>query len=188
MSQEIKEALDVLDHEDDSQWTKDGLPVLDVVRDLVGNVEITRKDVTEAAPEFRRKKDESPPETETETETETVPEDVRLAAEIAEVDGQIQDLQEEIAQVQSKLDALSRKRDGLQESLYRTRDVASDVSARIAYINSQKKLREDKAARANQFLSRGVRSSDLDPRSPIDRSMSRKTSRGTNRPSREIKK
>lgn len=49
----ILEALQTMNHEDDAQWTGDGLPALAVVRELVGE-KVTRKQVTEADPNFSR--------------------------------------------------------------------------------------------------------------------------------------
>jgi hypothetical protein len=50
---ELKEALMSMDPFDDDQWTGEGLPKVDFVASLIeGNV--TRKDITEAAPQFTR--------------------------------------------------------------------------------------------------------------------------------------
>lgn len=49
----IKEALTKLDPSDDSHWTTEGLPRLDVVEGLAGG-SISRKAITNAAPEFTR--------------------------------------------------------------------------------------------------------------------------------------
>lgn len=56
---DIKQALAQLDPANDSQWTSDGLPVIAVVSDLVG-VKVTRKQITEAAPEFIRETASAP--------------------------------------------------------------------------------------------------------------------------------
>lgn len=49
----LDEALDSLDTEDDSHWTKGGLPDLAILKELTGE-HIQRKDVEEARPEFNR--------------------------------------------------------------------------------------------------------------------------------------
>lgn len=50
----INEALRKLDVENDQHWTADGMPKMGVVEELVGDKSITRKDVTNAAPDFNR--------------------------------------------------------------------------------------------------------------------------------------
>jgi hypothetical protein len=50
----IKEALDSLDPEVDTNWTDDGAPMLTVITGLVGTP-VTRKQIIEAAPGFSRK-------------------------------------------------------------------------------------------------------------------------------------
>jgi len=50
----IREALAVLDAEDDELWTRDGLPRTEVVAELVGTSVLSRKQITQAAPLFTR--------------------------------------------------------------------------------------------------------------------------------------
>ena len=51
----IVETLELLDHADDAHWTEQGLPNVKVVAETSG-LEVTRKEVTEAAPDFKRVK------------------------------------------------------------------------------------------------------------------------------------
>lgn len=51
---ELKEALQSLDPLNDNQWTGEGAPKVDTLKELTGNPTLTRKDVTEAAPAFTR--------------------------------------------------------------------------------------------------------------------------------------
>lgn len=50
---QIRENLALLDPDDDDHWTKAGLPDVEVVSDLVG-AKVTRAQIGEAAPDFRR--------------------------------------------------------------------------------------------------------------------------------------
>lgn len=50
----ITQALSQLDPADNAHWTADGMPRMDVVEKLVGDSSITRKNVTDAAPDFTR--------------------------------------------------------------------------------------------------------------------------------------
>lgn len=54
MSDKIREALAKLDIGNDDHWTTEGLPRLDVMKDLVGEP-VTRADITAAAKGFSRK-------------------------------------------------------------------------------------------------------------------------------------
>jgi hypothetical protein len=50
----ILDTLSLLDHADDTHWTADGLPNVKVVCEAAG-VELSRKEITEAAADFKRK-------------------------------------------------------------------------------------------------------------------------------------
>jgi hypothetical protein len=54
MSNMILTALHNLDKLNDEHWTADGMPRLDVVRTLSGNPELSRKMLTDVAPDFTR--------------------------------------------------------------------------------------------------------------------------------------
>lgn len=51
---DIKAALSQLDKNNDDHWTTNGLPRLDVLKDLTGDKSVTRKMVTDADPSFTR--------------------------------------------------------------------------------------------------------------------------------------
>lgn len=54
MSLKIIEALQKLDVDNDNHWTEEGLPRLDVLKDIIGET-VSRVDVTNAAKTFTRK-------------------------------------------------------------------------------------------------------------------------------------
>jgi len=54
MDDKIKSALSKLDTKNDAHWTDAGLPSVDVVRGIAGNMEITRKQIGAAWPGFNR--------------------------------------------------------------------------------------------------------------------------------------
>lgn len=54
MTQKILDALAKLNPADDSQWTEDGLPKMDTLKSLSGVFNLTRDQVTAAAPGFSR--------------------------------------------------------------------------------------------------------------------------------------
>lgn len=67
------EALKLLDVNEKSHWTADGLPRVDVVAELTGIKDLKRADITAAAPTFTRENpaSEEPAEEEVETKEET---------------------------------------------------------------------------------------------------------------------
>lgn len=66
MEQKIREALAKLDVNNDNHWTAEGMPRLDVMKDLVGTA-VSRADITSAAKGFTRKT----PDLETKDEVES---------------------------------------------------------------------------------------------------------------------
>ena len=54
MKDKIVEALSKLDASNDNHWTQDGLPRIDTLKFLSGGLDITREDVEEASPGFKR--------------------------------------------------------------------------------------------------------------------------------------
>lgn len=91
---EIKEALEQLDHNKDDQWTGDGLPLVSVVSELVGDKSLTRAQITAADPSFIRKKDEAESDPFDDTRTEKTgdgveAEDTHRPGEGIDVDGKI---------------------------------------------------------------------------------------------------
>lgn len=51
--QVILDTLELLDHKDDSHWTAEGLPNMNVVCETAG-IQVTRAELTETAPDFKR--------------------------------------------------------------------------------------------------------------------------------------
>ncbi len=72
----INEALSSLDPANDEHWTADGLPRMDAVQALVGSSDITREDVTNAAPDLTRETSaqKEMPDVEAHPEVEATPE------------------------------------------------------------------------------------------------------------------
>ncbi len=93
----LLDVLAQLDHANDAHWTAQGLPSLSALKELVGDsVSVTRQDVTDAAPDFKR----------------VVPENISidsdgLGAELGEAKGKVDinaDTAMESADVQPTLD------------------------------------------------------------------------------------
>lgn len=54
MEEAIREALDLLDTENDDHWTSQGLPKVDVIREIAEDPSITRSQIESACPGFCR--------------------------------------------------------------------------------------------------------------------------------------
>ena len=86
----IKEALEALDPSNDKHWTGDGMPRMDVLQKLTQTPELSRTEVTNAAPDFSRasvleaEKPEAPTE---DSKVEASPESDETAEAAAEVTG-----------------------------------------------------------------------------------------------------
>ena len=52
----LNEALEALNPKHDDHWTADGMPRMDALHALLGHEDVTRADVTNAAPDFTREK------------------------------------------------------------------------------------------------------------------------------------
>lgn len=202
---DIREALSNLDPFNDDQWTDEGAPLVDVLKELLGRP-VTRQEITDAAPHFTRENFvfEEPAVVEEPVSTfdasilvdfadkepmdvnsflgflQTVPKEGLLY--LQEI---IRKQQADVAAARKKLDDQEFKiRGALVYTKARiTREIPdiSDAEANRRYIAKQQELRAAKHA-ATHALLKGVDLKALDPRSPIDRAMARKNTRGTQRP------
>ncbi|MCK5131705.1 MAG: hypothetical protein KAR40_06080 [Candidatus Sabulitectum sp.] len=162
---DIKQALLQLDPEDGELWTDDGpngmdgLPLVDVMKKLTGLKDLTRKQITDANPEFCRGKakvrnDKDAKENEKENGKEGNEDSKEKPEETKEVAVTKESLDQEIAELtierdllDTKIAVLQQRRDFLQQREYHTNQ-GSSVSNRLAYIKSQNEDRIAKATRA----------------------------------------
>lgn len=174
----IQEALTQLDPANDAHWTTDGLPLVDVVRGLTNNPDVTRKDITEASPGFCRDQEESATEPEPKGRDELLREEQKqLELKMVELTRAKQEVEAELIRAQrrwTQLQAYFDKQDSPQQG----------VQDRITYIKTQAQIRHQRAERANRLL-QGLDPAALSSKAPIDEAMSRKNTRGTQRPMQE---
>lgn len=244
---ELKEALASLDMENDEQWTKDGLPKVDVVAALVEDENLTRSAITDAAPQFTR---ENPVIEIPEPNEDEDVDDEQANAEEASDDDDGDDSGEDVtddddSEKQEKADVIAEEARAALLALEPVKplafykalmsmdadeaEAAAKESSRAAsvlmehkreiekmiaehhqnmsnakqrvesltprnrpqmqimdHIRKQNEMRAQKAGVASAVKTAlgGVKLSDLDPRSPLDQAMARKTKRGTQRPAR----
>lgn len=178
---DLLQALESLDHSDDSLWTTSGLPVVEKLRELTGNPELNRKEITNAAPEFVRQAPVEPKQTSDEPAEQPVQKKTPKE-QVDELDHAINDLILERDAIDSKIAQLSVQRDRLHRAAYTERSDAEDTAERLAYIRQQNANRAAKVAARNKALAVGLTPQDIDPRSPIDRAMGFKRGFGGQRP------
>jgi hypothetical protein len=203
---DIREALSNLDPFNDDQWTAEGAPKIDVLKELLGRP-VTRQEITDAAPHFTREnfmfEDPAAPAEEFLPTfdaavlvdfAEKEPMDVNsFLGFLATVPKEGLTYLQEILRKQQADVAASRKKLEDQDFNIRgamvytkariTREIPdiSEAEANRRYIAKQQELRAAKHA-ATVALLKGVDLKSLDPRSAIDRAMARKTTRGNQRP------
>lgn len=169
----IKEAIYSLDVTDDSLWTADGLPRVDVVQELVDDDTITRQQITDADPSFSRRQDRPSGHAE--------PEELPTMKDIQDYDHEINELEIQQQNIAREIRILNSLRDELVAKNMVHSTSQDDTRARIEYIKKQGQLRAERIGRQRDLL-KGIDINSLDSRAPLDRSFARDTRRGTIRP------
>lgn len=205
---DIREALSNLDPFNDDQWTDEGAPKIDVLKELLGRP-VTRQEIIDAAPHFSK---DNPILDEAALEEPEIVEQVPFDPAFFEEFSSKEPMQintflgflntvpkEGLVELEDilikKQISIAAQRKKLDEDDLRIRNAVvytkarisveipdvSDEEANRAYIKKQQEIRAAKHA-ATTALLKGVDLKSLDPRSAIDRAMARKTARGTQRP------
>jgi hypothetical protein len=200
MTTSILQVLEMLDPKVDDHWTKDGLPALAFVKTAMGDQDITRKQVTDAAPEFSRSHYDMPTPSKVEAPAEPLLEDDQgiddetvettfapleeLApvdpkqAEYNKVCARIAELQKEQEAIKLEIGQLTVVQGRLDPYVAKpgVKTAQQDQDSRMEFIRSQNELRAKKASQAQAMMKTlGVTS-----RAPIDEALGKK--RSSNRP------
>lgn len=148
----IIEALKALDPQDDTHWTADGLPRVDVVEGLVGEP-VTRQSITDAVAGFTRSNPVVPDVAQEEAQEDPL---VQIEAKIAELDSLL-------AQGRSARDKwakyvadLSSQRDLLLAEKEKMTPKASHIHSVKAYLSRNEEQRERRAEIRKQLVDQGV--------------------------------
>jgi len=207
----IKAALGTLDPENDAQWTAEGLPRMDVIEVLVGDKSITRKQVTEADPEFFReaarqrivgaamaesmaeveaelkakieqeRKDEIPEMQGRETQAEEINPEEALKATILALGEEIEEMTANRATIDGLLDVMRLQMAKLQMKAQTQHSAKADMLARMVFIKSQNEQRAGRFEKGRQIMAL-IGKDGMNPQCRLDMAMRRKTARGTKRP------
>lgn len=184
----IIDALAQLDPENDGQWTKDGLPAMDTLQVIMGQ-DITRQQVTDAAPRFTRTNpdlsgaaqsagDDAPQPVVTQTDEEAEgPSD--LAAQLAELQEQIQTTQKYLEDGKRHLQTLYQQETALIEALHEAGEVETTQQHISAYLQAQKAQLAARAESVARMREAGITPDMLrnalgSPGSPLDQALRRK--------------
>lgn len=135
MSNKLKEVLLALDKSEESNWTKDGLPLLDVVTKAFGS-SVSRLMINEALPGFNREYVDSPEDAEEiaeeqasveKTEEPLNSEEDRKKAAVSE----LEEAKKELLKAKKRVDEANDAVDSflVKEAQEGTRNLADDVSA-----------------------------------------------------------
>jgi len=157
-------ALEKLDPTVNEYWTNDGLPNVESVRSLAGDNTITRKQITEAAPQFTRANPKLGEQAEPAPEAvETVARNTR-EERITAIVLELETLDAEIDERTLRRTKLHEEKDVLVED--RERNAPPVLSNIRKYINASHK----RSSRAST------------PSTPLGASMGRRTGHGRSRP------
>lgn len=171
-------ALSKLDPSDPTQWTQQGLPTLEIVRELTGIQDLKRAQITDAAPSFTREtllgkvgpiesveNTDSTVEPSQEEVSEEIEKEAVIYAEAIDLD-ELQVLEDQIAEIagkilnlESSIQELNSKRNELQvlqDSLISKREKSfsqhSNQLTITAYLQSQQALREQRSSGQRSLL------------------------------------
>ena len=208
----LKDALGMLDPKNDYDWTSDGFPRMAAVETLVDDESITRKDVTDADPEFYRhvaqERSQAEADASVETEVEKSPRSEAKAERIEsglqtrhKAQTQVQEvnpeeaLRTEIQEVGKAIEELATE----QADIVKLSDNLKRHQARLqAKTMRQHSPEADTKARMVFIESQNdlrakrhekgrkimalIGKDGMNPTSRLDQAMRRKTARGTRRP------
>lgn len=206
---DIREALSKLDTLDNDQWTGNGDPKIDAVKELLGR-SVTRQEIVDAAPNFNR---ENPIVEDSTTEDpledpivdevdrsnleaiinaepmETSAFLVALAAipadQLEDLMQVLRDQEQRVIEYRKRVEEMAlRIRQSMMYTKARIQREVPDIDNQKAirdYLDSQQRTRAAKHALTHAVL-KGIDLKQLDPRAAIDRAMARKTQRGNQRP------
>lgn len=177
---QIREALGLLDVEDDAHWTSDGLPRVDVLSGLLDDPELRRADITKAAPHFYRKNpqlelpgDEAaaeqppeasePPQDQAEEQAEDRVEAAPVESfesgpndELAETEREILAAQAELDAARQRMHDAQRKRAEIRASNHRSNNHRDNMEATRRYLRSQHATRVQRAEELSRLQQAGL--------------------------------
>lgn len=217
----IQEALLALDPKNDQHWTDAGLPRLSELKRLTGNDSLTRSDVNDVDSEFHRDMvgvvhdvlddifgESSDDAAEEQPEPAVEPRESVLGLPLPQILGDPEVARQALQELNGlQIEAANRLKAVKAEQAQLAAQVAvveraverhrramgseDDASGVRAYLERQRQVREERAARRKAFIESGVTAgevaAELRGQAPIDAAMNaRGNSRGTSRPQMRV--
>lgn len=212
--EEIIEALKALDLENDTLWTEDGAPRVDVVSSLLGS-SIKRTDIVEAAPHFNRNSPEFNGEKDAEEKGKKVqvePTEEQQKIEVSLLDklqettdplpemelikllnsfskedlvAGVKFLEEHVIECEKRIQREQTRLIQHKRNLFHAKSKYKQVCPPLTPQQQiQHHIKSQQEQREKQAKSRNKILSEFQNKSPLDAAMARKNTRGTSRPSR----
>jgi hypothetical protein len=198
VSEKIIQALGKLDQKDDSHWTSDGAPRVDVLSKMVGE-ELTRAAIVGAAPDFTRATLKLPEPAPSPTAADVADAAAKVAASAppvvqkvldqrAQVREAIAALDEEIAAQRAEVEAAQKKLRELEAAQNTLHDGISSeyshVENQLAIMAAIDRAKETRAQRAGNraILRQAFTKDELTGKSGLDQALAAKRGFGQNRP------
>jgi uncharacterized protein YuzE len=186
-NQRITDALSALRPESDDDWTRDGRPSMEAVRERLDDDTVTRAMVDAAAPEFRRSSAVGETLTAEPSDAETIATDELDERTVAEMDRDRQ-----VAAIEVEKDELTARARALTDQIRacdrRIDDVRAEFSTRFPPLTQHQEFQrvlarqhEVKIRRLEQER-RAAAILGTSSRSPLDRSMQARRGFGISRP------
>ena len=192
MDANLKEALLKLDVDNDNHWTEQGLPRIETLKFLTGDVSITRESINNTAPGFNRSNREiadAVPEiiTSVVTETPIAVEPVVVTEEqtpvlrtfeeglrIAQLE--LDQLVQEFGLLQNQVFEKTKEVHALAEQVANAKPVETSQTAIQSYLRSEQGVLEERGVRLEMIARSGIKLKDLadNLKSPLDASLARK--------------
>lgn len=196
MTNKIVEILATLDPKNPDHWTKDGAPDLKAVQTALGNFDVRRKDLVEAAPLFTKERAlagfapdapaaEAPPPVVTMLEADEVGE-TEVAAEVAPLGKTVKELQAELTEINVRKNAILLEFNTKQKEVDEAIEAGESGNepfheTMAAYKRAQQEDREQRGD--NRILAAALSELGvLKTRAPLDAALARKQGRGVDRP------
>lgn len=178
---ELLQALKSLDVTNDDHWTGAGSPKMDIVKELTGNSELTRDDVTTAAPGLSRTDfvflDIPESEEDREEVLEMIEDDIdSLKAKLDQYNQKVVDAQLAVADAQKAQKEAEDARDALLDKLQEVEPTMSNTEQIRYYLESQQQQRAERALRSKNIL-QAIGADALAQKSPLDQALGAKNTR-----------
>jgi hypothetical protein len=193
VKEKIIEALGKLDPANDEHWTSAGLPKVEAVAGLAELPDLTRKDITEAAPDVVRDRSgipilspleaftepEAKPDVAVETDRSVILEQKRL-----ELMNEMSKVQSERIKLQNIERELNRKIDAIINEKERLKPAHAEYAPIAEYLEQEQKRREERGKHITEMVQAGIITEAEAGlfASPIDLAMARKRGYGRTRP------